>query len=100
MYKNVVTFHKWQAGSKKAELNSIAYTIHESYDEEIFDTFGELSLYQSNRFHFISNNPSKLQSTDYFFIMNGDEVLSVYTDVLNTANAANIYLGIPTRKYT
>ena len=32
--------------------------------------------------------------------MNGSEVDSVYSDVLNTANEANIHLGIPTRKHT
>ena len=32
--------------------------------------------------------------------MNDGEVDSIYTEVLNTANEANIHLGIPTRKHT
>ena len=80
-------------------MNPIAYILNEPFDEEVYDTFGHLSLFQNDRFHFINNNPSKLQSTDYFFTLSGKDVLSVYTDVLNTANEANIHLGVPTRKY-
>lgn len=98
-YKNVLTFHDWAAGGKTAQLNDIAYTIIEPFDLDNYDTFGHLSLYQDNRFHFISNNPSQLQATDYFVTLSGSDVLSVYSDSLNTANEANIHLGIPTRKY-
>ena len=45
VYKNVVTFHTWTSGGKTAALNSIAYTINEAFDEEVYDSFGNLSLY-------------------------------------------------------
>ena len=59
-YKNVLTFHEWASGGKTAQINSTAYTINEPLDIEVYDTFGHLSLFQDNRFHLISNNPSKL----------------------------------------
>ena len=86
IYKNVITFHDWTANGKTADINSIAYTINDPFDENEFNYFGHRSLFQENRFNFISNNPSKLQSTDYFFTMDGSTVVSVYSDVLNTAN--------------
>ena len=60
VYKNVLTFHEWASGGKTAQINSTAYTINEPLDFAVYDTFGHLSLFQDNRFHLISNNPSKL----------------------------------------
>ena len=70
-YKHVLTFNDWPAYEKSATMSSKAYILNEAFDEEIYnDPFGQLHLYQEDRFHFISNNPNELQSTDYFFIMN------------------------------
>jgi hypothetical protein len=55
---------------------------------------------QDGRFHMVSNQSSKLQVTDYFFVLDSaGEVAGIYSDVLNTANDAEVHLGIPTRKY-
>jgi|FrelakmetLWP11LW_1041352.scaffolds.fasta_scaffold40401_2 hypothetical protein len=49
----------------------------------------------------INNHVSKLVVTDYFFNLNNAEatVASIYSDVLNTENAAAVLVGKPTRKY-
>ena len=45
------------------------------------------------------NNPSQLQSTDYFFVLDDGELQSVHSDELNTADKSNVHLGLPSRKY-
>jgi len=97
VYRHVVTFNEWKG--KLANLATIAYTMTTPYDPEVIDDFQRLTVMQDGRFHMVSNQPSKLQTTDYFFILDGEEVTSVYSDVLNTENEAKVHLGIPTRKY-
>lgn len=93
---NVITFNKWTGSG--AELGSIEYTIREEYDDDLSIDFNNISLFQENRFAWIVNNPSELQSTDYIFSLNDGVVESIHSDELNTADNTSVHLGKPTRK--
>ena len=75
--------------------------MNEPFEKAAITSFSKVSLWYKNTFTTIINNPSRLQSTDYFIHLNKEDnsLNRVYTDVLNTANKANIHLGTPTRKY-
>ena len=75
------------------------YTIREVYDESLNIDFNNLCLFQNDRFSWIVNEPSKLQATDYIFSLTDGEVTAIHSDELNTADKANVHLGLPTRKY-
>ena len=71
LYRNALTFNEWRG--QEADLSSIAHIINEPYDHDHFDYFGKLSMFQSDEsFHIIVNNPNKLQTTDYFFVLDSD----------------------------
>jgi len=98
-FLTVVTFNTWKG--KSATLATISHTINEKFETASIDDFAKLSLWYKDTFHTIVNNPNKLQSTDFFFALDSSTraLKTVYSDITNTANKANIHLGVPTRKY-
>lgn len=57
-------------------------------------------MLSNNRLHLIHNSPDQQTTTDYFVTLaNFYEVNSVYKYETKTSNAANILVGMPTRKY-
>lgn len=98
-FLTVVTFNTWEG--KSATLATISHTIKEKFETASIDDFSKISLWYKDTFHTIVNNPNKLQSTDFFFELNTDTraLKTVFSDITNTANKANIHLGVPTRKY-
>ena len=88
--------------NKKAGISSIAYTLREPYDPNTdLSVISKLSHYQTDtRFHFIVNNPNKYETRDYYFLLRTNGTAeNVYSEVINTANDANVHYGLPTRKY-
>lgn len=75
------------------------HTISEPYDEDDHDYFGRLSIFETDRFSLIVNNPNNLQSTDYFFTLSDGNVTRVDTDRMTTVGSDGVHLGVPTRKH-
>ena len=54
---------------------------------------------QDDRFHFVSNQPSQYEINDYFFVLDGAEVVSAHTEKTDTSDGLGVHYGIPSMKY-
>lgn len=94
----MITFNEWQGS--EAVLGSTAYTLMDPFNPAQHETGKVMSVMQENLFHFISNRPEQYLINDYFFVLEGKDVVSVHAEETNTSDGFDVHIGTPSMKYT